>query len=321
MVGLLAVDVGNRRMKFGWFGRCWAEPQTRSRLPEPDSVFCLEQQDDWNRLERWLEAVVAGAHFSGAEVPSGLGESQPTLPLEEPPACVPAADTQWACWIGSVNRPAAGRLLEWLRARWPQAIVKLLQWSDLPLQVRVQKPERVGVDRLLNAVAANRIRTPDQPAVVVDAGTAITVDWISSDGSFCGGAIMPGLEMASKALHLFTDLLPEVSLMEAPLPPPVLGTYTEAAIRSGLYWGTLGAIRELLRQLTYQATGEPQQPPRSGGWPNVGDRLASPGALQVFLTGGAGQLLACQLGPEVQYLPHLTLAGIALSALLSPTSF
>jgi len=128
--------------------------------------------------------------------------------------------------------------------------------------------------------------------VVVDIGTAITVDWLSAEGVFSGGAILPGLDMAARALHEFTDLLPQVSLEGCSEAPPVIGMATEPAIRSGLFWGTLGAIRELLRQMSCQGPPPPQ----------------------VFLTGGAGQLLAPHLGPDVQYLPHLTLAGIALAA-------
>ena len=215
-----------------------------------------------------------------------MAENRGPFYSEQPPA------QELAWWIGSVNRPAAARLVEWIARRWPRQAPKLLQWTDLPIQVQVQEPHRVGIDRLLNGVAANRLRRPDRPAVVVDVGTAITVDWVSAEGAFCGGAILPGLEMAAKALHRFTDLLPEVSFAQGEEPPPVLGTYTEAAIRSGLFWGMLGAVRELIVRLAQQASVPPQ----------------------VFLTGGAGALLAPQLGPEVRYVPHLTLAGIALCA-------
>ena len=65
---------------------------------------------------------------------------------------------------------------------------------------------------LLAAVAANRIRTADRPAVIVDLGTAITVDLVSSDGAFQGGAILPGIEMSARALHDYTDLLPRIEM-------------------------------------------------------------------------------------------------------------
>jgi len=278
MFPLVAVDVGNRRIKFGWFGRSGAEPHPAGQLPEPESIFYLEtSEEEWDQLEPWLDSL--GAIGS-------MGQNHGPLCSEHPPP------QELAWWIGSVNRPAAARLVEWIARRWPRQAPKLLQWTDLPLQVQVQQPHRVGIDRLLNAVAANRLREPDRPAVVVDVGTAITVDWVSAEGAFCGGAILPGLEMAAKALHRFTDLLPEVSFAQEAEPPPALGRYTEAAIRSGLFWGTLGAVRELTTRLAQQASVPPQ----------------------VFLTGGASALLAPQLGPEARYVPHLTLAGIALSA-------
>ena len=336
MLPLVAVDVGNRRMKFGWFGRSWAEPHPPGQLPEPDSILYLPTSGEaWDRLEAWLELVRSGDFVGQAQGPfdfeqtwaAGLSSEPSRSPgpssdrprtagptadpsrtpehtadqpwtggqTPGPASAVPTPTQEVAWWIGSVNRPAAARLVGWIARRWPRQPPKLLQWTDLPLQLHVQEPHRVGIDRLLNAVATNRLRAPDRPAVVVDVGTAITVDWLSAEGAFCGGAILPGLEMAAKALHQFTDLLPEVSFAQEAEPPPVLGSYTEAAIRSGLFWGTLGAVRELTVRLAQQASVPPQ----------------------VFLTGGAGALLAPQLGPEVHYVPHLTLAGIALCACAS----
>ncbi len=151
----------------------------------------------------------------------------------------------------------------------------------------------VGVDRLLDAVAANRLRQPHRPAVVIDVGTAITVDLVAADGAFCGGAILPGIGISARALHTFTDLLPLVEMPELSVPPPALGTATMPAIRSGLFWGALGAIRELVAQLTRGLGGDPQ----------------------IFLTGGGSAAVAQLLGDAAQYIPHLTLAGIAISAL------
>ncbi len=306
---LVAVDVGNRRMKFGWFGRVFAEPGRPAPLPEPESVFSLEnRQEDYARLEGWLHSVSAGA---AGELPESVRGSAEDI-LSSPAAGANLPKCFW--WIGSVNRPAAARLIEWIGRRWPQSAWKLLQGSDLPIQVQVEQPERVGVDRLLNALAADRLREAGRPAVVVDVGSAITVDWVSPNGVFCGGAILPGLEMAARALHEFTDLLPEVSFPESGEPPPALGTHTEAAIRSGLFWGAVGAIRELIDQQARQAAGQREDFPTTAPWNAQTRRPFASVQPQVFLTGGAGPLLAPQLGPQVQYLPHLTLAGIALAA-------
>jgi type III pantothenate kinase len=145
-------------------------------------------------------------------------------------------------------------------------------------------------------VAVNRLREADRAAVIVDVGTAITVDLVSADGAFLGGAILPGLQMSARALHEFTDLLPLVDVSELAAPPPALGTATEPAMQSGLFWGAVGAMRELIEQLHKAATG---------------GRAGRP---QVFLTGGAGAGVAELLGSDARYVPNLTLAGIALAA-------
>jgi type III pantothenate kinase len=164
--------------------------------------------------------------------------------------------------------------------------------GDLPLEVALERPDLVGIDRLLDAVAANRLRSPTLPAIVIDLGSAVTVDLVSAEGKFLGGAIAPGIGMSARALHAFTDLLPLVETADLAEVPPAAGTSTAAAIRSGVFWGGVGAIRELIEQM---ARGLSQRP-------------------EVFLTGGASPAVAEQLGPEALLVPHLTLAGIALAA-------
>jgi type III pantothenate kinase len=171
------------------------------------------------------------------------------------------------------------------------APVRLLHVGDLPLDVRVEHPERVGMDRLAAATAAARLRAPRRGAILVDSGSAITVDYVSADGAFRGGAILPGMGLAARALHEFTDLLPLVPLGELSAPPPALGTSTVTAIRSGLYWGAVGAVRELAERLSAGIDPQPE----------------------LFLTGGAGPHLGKALSNPVRILPHLVLSGIALA--------
>lgn len=250
---LIAVDIGNARIKLGVFRSTNGEG-----LPEPDQTLSLTgAKPDLPQLAAWLEPIAAGQ------------------------------DLAW--WIGSVNRPLATRLVDWLRTHRPQDPITLLAAGDLPLEVAVRRPDMVGIDRLLDAVAANRIRSPGHPAVLVDVGTAITVDLISASGAFEGGAILPGIAMSARALHEFTDLLPLLDMSDLDEPPPALGTATVPAMQSGLFWGAVGAIRELIRRLAADADPE------------------------VFLTGGAGVAVADLLGPRARHIPHLTLAGIALA--------
>src|SRR5262249_45419961 len=201
---------------------------------------------------------------------------------------LPLAPERYTWWIASVNRPATRRLTDWLASR-NVSRVKLVTHADLPLQIDVPLPDRVGVDRLANAVAANRLRDARRPSVVISFGSAVTVDLVSESGVFQGGAILPGIAMAARALHEFTDLLPECEVSEA---PEALGRSTRAAISSGIFWGTLGAARELVA------------------------RVSGPIEPQVFLTGGAASEFAAvfaEPGEEApQFVPHLTLAGVAL---------
>ncbi len=251
----IAVDIGNARTKLGLFDSDVPD----ECLPEPSRTLELAgRQPDPEPIKAWLAEV--GPH-----------------------------KLSW--WIGSVNRPAATRLTDWLHDNRPDEQITLLAAGDLPLAVSLERPDMVGVDRLLDAVAANSLREPNRPAIVVDVGTAITVDLVSAEGIFLGGAIRPGIAMSARALHEFTDLLPLIEMSELTAPPPALGTSTVPAMRSGLFWGAVGAIRQLIERLSECMPGDPQ----------------------VFLTGGAGPTVAELLGPHARHVPHLTLAGVALA--------
>ena len=208
--------------------------------------------------------------MDSSEWGDGLPEPSRTLqapgrPLEVARVAAWIAETatgRAAWWIGSVNRPAATSLIDWLRAERPDDPITLLAAGDLPLVVAVERPDMVGVDRLLDAVAANRLRRPGRPAIVVDVGTAITVDLVSADGAFRGGAILPGIAMSARAMHEFTDLLPLIEMSELGSPPPAVGTSTVSAMRSGLFWGAVGSIRELVGRMIER------QPGRTAGFPH-----------------------------------------------------
>jgi type III pantothenate kinase len=272
-IQIVAADIGNARIKLGLFVEGCA-----AGLPEPVQTLPLvgkEPELDW--IEAWLNA--------------GRNASR---------ACE-HAPYEW--WIASVNRPAATRLIDWLREHRPRDRVVLLAAGDVPLVVRLERPDMVGIDRLVDAVAVNRLREAGRSAVIVDVGSAITVDLVSAEGAFLGGAILPGIQMAARALHHFTDLLPLVDVAELTAPPPALGDATVPAMKAGLFWGAVGAIRQLIEQLGKAASdAEPQ-----GGWD--GSSTAAPA--QVFLTGGAGAAVAELLGQETRYVPNLTLSGIA----------
>jgi type III pantothenate kinase len=278
----IAVDIGNARMKIGAFedvrkgtGPFLNRGPVSLGLPEPVQTLSLDgDEPELEGIGSWLGELERVEN-------RGTGASLRSEPVPS-----------YSWYLASVNRPAASRLNEWLRDYRAGDSVTFLSAGDLPLEVRLAEPEMVGIDRLVNAVAVNRLREPGRAAVIVDVGTAITVDLVLADGAFLGGAIFPGPEMAARAMHERTDLLPLVDVGELSDRPPALGTSTEAAMRSGLFWGTVGAIRELIEKLGKEAGDRPQ----------------------VFLTGGAAASVAELLGHDAQYVPHLTLAGIALAA-------
>lgn len=222
----------------------------------------------------------------------GAVQATCSLPPDDPSAWTrqlqqwPTARGAWV--VSSVHPPRRDRIVEWLRAN-AQQVHLLEDPKDLPLRVLVARPDHVGVDRLLDAVAANSRRTDGIPAVVIDAGSAVTVDLVDADGAFAGGAILPGMRLMAKALHDYTALLPLIPPPDQP--PPIPGTTTPAAMDLGIFWSAAGGILALVRE--YESFC------RSG--------------MDVFLTGGDGPRLRAVL-PEAQLWPAMTLEGIRLSA-------
>ena len=237
-----------------------------------------------------LPVPFASTAFSPAELDAG----QISLVMEG------AENAVW--WVSSVNRPFSAKLIEWLHVHCPLGKVQLMTHQDFPIGIDVRQPERVGIDRLAAAVGANRMRQPNHAAIAIDVGSAIKVDLVSASGAFSGGAILPGLGMSARAMHQFTAQLPELQvedLSPSTLPdafnvgPPVpVGRSTVEAMQAGLYWGAVGGIRELIARMSEDAGAE----------------------IDIFLAGGAAPMVAELLGPNVKYVPHLVLSGIAIAA-------
>lgn len=153
--------------------------------------------------------------------------------------------TNRVCWhIASVHRAAASALADAIAVDMPAAEVHLVTRHTVPIVVRTDVPDRVGIDRVLGAYAASRIAKP--PMVVIDAGSAVTVDWVNAEGEFCGGAILPGLRLQSIALATGTDALPNLD-WSANDPLQVPGRNTENAIRLGVVISVAAAIDRLVQ--------------------------------------------------------------------------
>ncbi|MHC4875550.1 MAG: type III pantothenate kinase [Planctomycetota bacterium] len=256
----LAVDVGNSRVKFGVFSTAATE-----RLPVC-SLFQTSQLEhgiDWQSLR---DAVTRNT-FRGVIV-------------------------------GSNQQGVNTVLNAWQIELAADAPLVFRDSRQFPIAIDVEQPRRVGLDRLLAAIAANRLRDRHRPSIVVDCGTATTVDFVSVDGAFCGGAILPGFELCAKGLHRYTEVLPLVTIEElvttdATGEHPALGRNTHAAISSGIFWGQIGAVRELVARQSAS--------------------IQSAAAPQVFVTGGGGGLLHPYL-EHAAFCPYLALQGLVIAA-------
>ena len=114
------------------------------------------------------------------------------------------------------------------------------------LKISNKNPNEVGADRIANAVAATN-QFPDKNLIVIDLGTATTFDIISANKAYIGGAIIPGLQIAARALNQYTAQLPPVNIIK---PVQALGQTTASNIQSGLYYAHLGALRTLTEKFS-----------------------------------------------------------------------
>ena len=111
----------------------------------------------------------------------------------------------------------------------------------LPLDVLLERPSEVGSDRLVNAVAAHT--TYGGPLIVVDFGTATTLDVVDGDGNYAGGIIAPGINLSMRALHMAAAQLPNVAVER---PASVIGRSTVGAMQSGVFWGYVALVEGLV---------------------------------------------------------------------------
>jgi len=192
--------------------------------------------------------------------------------------------------IASVNKPVSDDLLRRLigDARFQGEIHQI--GPDIPPSIAssLQPDAGTGIDRLLAAAGAYDIL--EQACVVVDAGTAVTVDFVDGEGVFQGGAILPGLNMSLGALHNGAPALPEVSLAMPDAAEP-FGKDTEQAMLNGAIYGLRGAVRLLTERYAE----------RYGAYPLV------------IATGGDAELAFMQDDLTDRVVPELALRGIAIA--------
>jgi type III pantothenate kinase len=193
--------------------------------------------------------------------------------------------------IGTVV-PAALYHLRRLCRDWfdvePLVARAALNWG---FDIKIDNPDEVGADRLLNALAAHQKYIG--PLVVVDFGTATTFDVVDADGAYLGGVISPGINLSIEALHQAAARLPRIGIGR---PQSVIGRSTIPAMRSGTYWGYIGLIEGLLTRIEAE----------------YGEKL------KAIATGGLAPLFAEGTTKFTAIDSDLTLDGLRLLSLRNP---
>ena len=129
----------------------------------------------------------------------------------------------------------------------------------MDIEVRLDRPQDAGADRLVNALGARAEYTG--PLIIIDSGTATTFDVIAGDGAFEGGIIAPGINLSMQALHAAAAKLPRVAIAR---PQRVMGKDTVSAMQSGVFWGYIDLIDGLVNRVKNE-WGEPMTVIATGG--------------------------------------------------------
>ncbi|PYT66900.1 MAG: type III pantothenate kinase [Acidobacteria bacterium] len=187
--------------------------------------------------------------------------------------------------ISSVVPPVNWTLGEMSRVYFGKKALFVEMGVKTGMAVLVDNPSEVGADRIVNGVAAFQLY--GGPCIVVDFGTAITFDAISTKGEYLGGVIAPGLGIASEALFARAAKLPRVEIKD---PGKIIGTNTVTNMQAGLYYGAVDMVDGMLERMKKE----------------LGENA------KVVATGGQAQLVA----KGSKYIEHtdefLTLTGLRL---------
>ena len=162
----------------------------------------------------------------------------------------------------------------------------------LPVAPRVDQGTTVGPDRLVNTVGAHDRHGGD--LIVVDFGTATTLDVVDHDGAYIGGVIAPGVNLSLEALHMAAAALPHVDISK---PARVIGTNTVACMQSGVYWGYIGLVEGIVARI----------------------RLERARAMKVIATGGLASLFGQDTTAFDAVEDDLTMHGLVLIHRLNMT--
>ncbi|MCG3132669.1 MAG: Type III pantothenate kinase [Phycisphaerae bacterium] len=228
----------------------------------------------WGRDE--VSRVVAVPTGQAAAFDDALAAMVETFSHDGPAASV----------IASVVPAALAALRERLDEVFDRVPLVLGEQVGLPIDVDLDDPTTVGMDRVCGAAAAfDRL---GRSCVVVSFGTAVTVDLVNDDGAFVGGAILPGVRLQLAALHDRAAQLPRV---EPAFPKNVIGRTTAEAMQNGVCRGIAGSVRWLVEAYATELHA----------WP------------QVVATGGDAVFMAPHCDFLDNVVPDLALRGLGLA--------
>jgi len=249
----LAIDVGNT--------------ETAMALVDPNS---LEVRNHWrvsseiprtgDEFRLLLEQLLAGDGYSPADVSGSV--------------------------MGSVVPMVGEGLAHALEALFPGAAQQIRDAEGLPIKLDVEEPRTVGVDRIVNTLAAAHLYKRD--TIAVDLGTATTYDCITADGVFKGGVIAPGIVAGEDWLANRTAKLPRVDFRP---PEQAIGRRTETCLHSGLFFSVVDAVDGMVDRIRAEFGDNPL----------------------VVATGGRAPVVAPHTRTVERTEPFLTLLGLTLA--------
>lgn len=150
---------------------------------------------------------------------------------------------------------------------------------DIKMVIKIDKPETLGADLLVNAYGA--YKRYGGPLLIIDFGTATTFEVIHADGNFLGGSIASGVNLTLKALYDAAAQLPAIDFART---SHVIGTETRTCMQAGVYWGYIGMVKELIERTRQEYVS-----------------TYGPADLKVVATGGLCTLIA----PDLPLIDHV----------------
>ena len=246
------------------------------------SLLCIDIGNTHTHLAFHRDGALSGQR----DLPTSLLDD----PAQGLPSVLAAAPAVRSIAFCSVVPAATPKLLAVAASAGLQAW-QLTHQAGLGVPITYPNPAEIGQDRLANAAGAHAL-APGRPAVVIDLGTAVTFDLVTPEGGYEGGIITPGPALVTRYLHERTAQLPLVTDLQTPV-ASVIGKSTAEAIRIGATVGFAGLIQTLLDAVLAEYAAR---------------RLPS---AEIFLSGGAAQVVQGRLRLPARVVPDLALTGLA----------